>query len=88
MRWNAKLHSTKTDHEKRQLRFIEEGPGGGLPPYLISAWPAGTLRARSCWCTRVDLQEYNYTLCTLSLGCMLEGMMFWNEPFFNGHNNI
>lgn len=35
----------------------------------------------------VDMQLYDYSLDLWSFGCMLAGMVFRKEPFFNGQDN-
>ena len=35
----------------------------------------------------VDFQLYDYSLDMWSFGCMLAGMVFRKEPFFNGQDN-
>ena len=86
MHRDVKPHNIMIDHEKRQLRLIDWG--------LAEFYHAGkeyNVRVASRYFKGpellVDLQDYDYALDLWSLGCVLAGMIFRKEPFFNGHDN-
>jgi len=86
MHRDVKPHNVMIDHEKRQLRLIDWGlaefyhPGREYNVRVASRYYKGPELL-------VDLQLYDYSLDMWSLGCMLAGMVFRKEPFFQGRDN-
>merc|ERR1711972_434399 len=86
MHRDVKPHNVMIDHEKRQLRLIDWGlaefyhPGKEYNVRVASRYYKGPELL-------VDLQLYDYSLDIWSLGCMLAGMVFRKEPFFQGRDN-
>jgi len=86
MHRDVKPHNVMIDHEKRQLRLIDWGlaefyhPGKEYNVRVASRYYKGPELL-------VDLQLYDYSLDMWSLGCMLAGMVFRKEPFFQGRDN-
>jgi len=87
MHRDVKPHNVMIDHEKRQLRLIDWGlaefyhPGKEYNVRVASRYYKGPELL-------VDLQLYDYSLDMWSLGCMLAGMVFRKEPFFQGRDNF
>merc|ERR1712151_528767 len=83
---DVKPHNVMIDHSKRQLRLIDWGlaefyhPGKEYNVRVASRYYKGPELL-------VDLQLYDYSLDMWSLGCMLAGMVFRKEPFFQGRDN-
>lgn len=86
MHRDVKPHNVMIDHEKRSLRLIDWGlaefyhPGKEYNVRVASRYYKGPELL-------VDLQLYDYSLDMWSLGCMLAGMVFRKEPFFQGRDN-
>mmetsp|Transcript_19709 Transcript_19709/g.64087 ORF Transcript_19709/g.64087 Transcript_19709/m.64087 type:complete len:371 (-) Transcript_19709:96-1208(-) len=86
MHRDVKPHNVMIDHEKRQLRLIDWGLAEFYHPCkeynvrVASRYFKGPELL-------VDLQDYDYALDMWSTGCMLAGMIFRKEPFFNGNDN-
>jgi casein kinase II subunit alpha len=86
MHRDVKPHNVMIDHEKRELRLIDWGlaefyhPGKEYNVRVASRYYKGPELL-------VDLQLYDYSLDMWSLGCMLAGMIFKKEPFFQGRDN-
>merc|ERR1711972_420771 len=86
MHRDVKPHNVMIDHEKRKLRLIDWGlaefyhPGKEYNVRVASRYYKGPELL-------VDLQLYDYSLDIWSLGCMLAGMVFRKEPFFQGRDN-
>merc|ERR1719174_355595 len=86
MHRDVKPHNVMIDHEKRKLRLIDWGlaefyhPGQDYNVRVASRYYKGPELL-------VDLQYYDYSLDIWSLGCMLAGMVFRKEPFFQGYDN-
>lgn len=86
MHRDVKPHNVMIDHEKRTLRLIDWGlaefyhPGKEYNVRVASRYYKGPELL-------VDLQLYDYSLDIWSLGCMLAGMVFRKEPFFQGRDN-
>jgi len=86
MHRDVKPHNVMIDHEKRELRLIDWGlaefyhPGREYNVRVASRYYKGPELL-------VDLQLYDYSLDMWSLGCMLAGMVFKKEPFFQGRDN-
>lgn len=86
MHRDVKPHNVMIDHEKRKLRLIDWGlaefyhPGKEYNVRVASRYYKGPELL-------VDLQNYDYSLDIWSLGCMLAGMVFRKEPFFQGRDN-
>lgn len=86
MHRDLKPHNVMIDHEQRKLRLIDWG--------LAEFYHAGkeyNVRVASRYYKGpellVELQLYDYSLDMWSLGCMLAGMIFRKEPFFQGRDN-
>lgn len=83
---DVKPHNVMIDHEQRRLRLIDWGlaefyhPGREYNVRVASRYYKGPELL-------VDLQVYDYSLDIWSLGCMLAGMVFRTEPFFQGSDN-
>ncbi|KAL0224075.1 hypothetical protein P9112_003465 [Eukaryota sp. TZLM1-RC] len=87
MHRDVKPHNVMIDHNRRKLRLIDFG--------LAEFYHAGTnynIRVASRYFKApellVNMQAYDYSLDLWSLGCMLAGMMFKKEPFFQGRDNV
>jgi casein kinase II subunit alpha len=86
MHSDVKPHNVMIDHEKRQLRLIDWGlaefyhPGREYNVRVASRYYKGPELL-------VDLKLYDYSLDMWSLGCMLAGMIFRKDPFFQGQDN-
>jgi len=86
MHRDVKPHNVMIDHAERKLRLIDWGlaefyhPGREYNVRVASRYYKGPELL-------VDLQLYDYSLDIWSLGCMLAGMVFRKEPFFQGHDN-
>jgi len=86
MHRDVKPHNVMIDHEKRKLRLIDWGLAEFYHPHkeynvrVASRYYKGPELL-------VDLQLYDYSLDIWSLGCMLAGMVFRKEPFFQGRDN-
>ncbi|KAI7885896.1 kinase-like protein [Lichtheimia hyalospora FSU 10163] len=86
MHRDVKPHNVMIDHEKRQLRLID----WGLADFYHPGTEYNVRVASRCFKgpeLLVDLQLYDYSLDLWSFGCMLAGMVFRKEPFFNGQDN-
>mmetsp|Transcript_58538 Transcript_58538/g.169854 ORF Transcript_58538/g.169854 Transcript_58538/m.169854 type:complete len:347 (-) Transcript_58538:71-1111(-) len=86
MHRDVKPHNVMIDHEQRKLRLIDWGlaefyhPGKEYNVRVASRYYKGPELL-------VDIQVYDYSLDIWSLGCMLAGMVFRKEPFFQGRDN-
>jgi casein kinase II subunit alpha len=86
MHRDVKPHNVMIDHQQRKLRLIDWGlaefyhPGQDYNVRVASRYYKGPELL-------VDLQYYDYSLDIWSLGCMLAGMVFRKEPFFQGYDN-
>jgi len=86
MHRDVKPHNVMIDHANRKLRLIDWGLAEFYHPEqeynvrVASRYFKGPELL-------VDLQDYDYSLDTWSLGCMFAGMIFRKEPFFHGHDN-
>ncbi|KAG2221162.1 hypothetical protein INT45_007739 [Circinella minor] len=86
MHRDVKPHNVMIDHEKRQLRLID----WGLADFYHPGTEYNVRVASRCFKgpeLLVDFQLYDYSLDMWSFGCMLAGMVFRKEPFFNGQDN-
>lgn len=83
---DVKPHNVMIDHEKRQLRLIDWGlaefyhPNTEYNVRVASRYFKGPELL-------VDHQDYDYSLDLWSFGCMMAGMVFRKDPFFQGHDN-
>merc|ERR1719447_2112218 len=86
MHRDVKPHNVMIDHEHRKLRLIDWGLAEFYPPQQ-----SYNVRVASRYYKGpellVDLPYYDYSLDMWSLGCMIAGMVFRKEPFFQGRDN-
>ncbi|KAI8379807.1 kinase-like domain-containing protein [Radiomyces spectabilis] len=71
------------DHDKRQLRLID----WGLADFYLPGAEYNVRVASRCFKAPellVGFRQYDYSVDMWSFGCMLAGMLFRKEPFFNG----
>lgn len=86
MHRDVKPHNVMIDHSEKKLRLIDWGlaefyhPGREYNVRVASRYYKGPELL-------VGLQLYDYSLDMWSLGCMLAGMVFQKEPFFQGQDN-
>lgn len=86
MHRDVKPHNVMIDPKERKLRLIDWGlaefyhPGTEYNVRVASRYFKGPELL-------VNLQDYDYSLDMWSLGCMLAGIIFRVEPFFQGSNN-
>lgn len=86
MHRDVKPHNVMIDHEKRELRLIDWGlaeyyhPGVAYNVRVASRYYKGPELL-------VDFQEYDYSLDMWSVGCMLAGLIFRIDTFFQGKDN-
>merc|ERR1719487_695593 len=86
MHRDVKPHNVMIEHESKKLRLIDWGlaefyhPGKEYNVRVASRYYKGPELL-------VDFQLYDYSLDMWSLGCMLAGMVFHKEPFFQGKDN-
>jgi len=86
MHRDVKPHNVVIDHSQRKLRLIDWGlaeyyhPGKEYNVRVASRYYKGPELL-------IGLQRYDYSLDMWSLGCMLAGMVFMKEPFFQGADN-
>ncbi|KAG0174482.1 Casein kinase II subunit alpha [Apophysomyces sp. BC1034] len=86
MHRDVKPHNVMIDHEKRELRLID----WGLADFYHPGTEYNVRVASRCFKgpeLLVNFQLYDYSLDMWSYGCMLAGMVFRREPFFNGQDN-
>ena len=86
MHRDVKPHNIIIDHENRQLRLID----WGLAEFYIPEKPYNVRVASRYYKgpeLLVDDTLYEYSLDIWSTGCMMAGMIFKKEPFFQGHDN-
>lgn len=87
MHRDVKPHNVMIDHDRRRLRLIDWGlaefyhPGKEYNVRVASRYYKGPELL-------VDLRLYDYSLDMWSLGCMVAGMIFQKEPFFQGRDNF
>lgn len=83
---DVKPHNVMIDHKNKTLRLID----WGLAEFYILGQNYN-VRVASRYFKGpellVDYQYYDYSLDMWSLGCMLAGMIFQKEPFFQGRDN-
>merc|ERR1719321_1439490 len=86
MHRDVKPHNVMIDHDQRKLRLIDWGlaefyhPSREYNVRVASRYYKGPELL-------VDLMTYDYSLDMWSLGCMMAGMIFRKEPFFQGQDN-
>lgn len=86
MHRDVKPHNVVIDHSCRKLRLIDWGlaeyyhPGKEYNVRVASRYYKGPELL-------IGLMRYDYSLDIWSLGCMLAGMVFRREPFFQGQDN-
>ncbi|KAI9475472.1 MAG: casein kinase II catalytic subunit [Benjaminiella poitrasii] len=86
MHRDVKPHNVMIDHAQRKLRLID----WGLADFYLPRTEYNVRVASRCYKgpeLLVDLKHYDYSLDIWSYGCMLAGMVFRKEPFFNGQDN-
>lgn len=86
MHRDVKPHNIIIDHEHRQLRLID----WGLAEFYLPGKPYNVRVASRYYKgpeLLVDDTLYEYSLDIWSTGCMMAGMIFKKEPFFQGHDN-
>ncbi|KAI7870330.1 kinase-like domain-containing protein [Spinellus fusiger] len=86
MHRDVKPHNVMINHERRQLRLID----WGLADFYLPGAEYNVRVASRCFKgpeLLVDFRLYDYSLDLWSYGCMLAGMVFRKEPFFNGQDN-
>jgi len=86
MHRDVKPHNIMIDHEKRELRLIDWGLAEFYHPLQELNVRVASRHYKGPELL-VDDQIYDYSLDSWSLGCMLAGMLFKKEPFFNGADN-
>ena len=86
MHRDVKPHNLIINHKTKELRLIDWGlaefytPGQEYNVRVASRYFKGPELL-------VDNIYYDYSLDIWSLGCMMAGMIFKKEPFFQGHDN-
>merc|ERR1712072_344406 len=86
MHRDVKPHNVVIDHSSRKLRLIDWGlaeyyhPNKEYNVRVASRYYKGPELL-------VGFMRYDYSLDMWSLGCMLGGMIFKKDPFFQGHDN-
>lgn len=86
MHRDIKPHNIVIDHANYKLRIIDWGlaefyhPGTEYNVRVASRYYKGPELL-------VDLQDYDYSLDLWSLGCVVAGLIFRQEPFFAGRDN-
>ena len=86
MHRDVKRHNLIINHKTKELRLIDWGlaefytPGQEYNVRVASRYFKGPELL-------VDNIYYDYSLDIWSLGCMMAGMIFKKEPFFQGHDN-
>lgn len=87
MHRDVKPHNVMIDHTNKRLRLIDWGlaefyhPGTEYNVRVASRYFKGPELL-------VDHKTYDYSLDMWSLGCMLAGIVFARDPFFNGKDNF
>eukprot|EP01015_Nassula_variabilis_P027417 TRINITY_DN5612_c0_g1_i8.p1 TRINITY_DN5612_c0_g1~~TRINITY_DN5612_c0_g1_i8.p1 ORF type:complete len:179 (-),score=19.15 TRINITY_DN5612_c0_g1_i8:63-599(-) len=86
MHRDIKPHNVMIDHAEKKLRIID----WGLAEFYLPSTEYN-VRVASRYFKGpellLDYQTYDYSLDMWSLGCMLAGMIFQKEPFFQGSDN-
>ena len=86
MHRDVKPHNLIINHKKKELRLIDWGlgefylPGQEYNVRVASRYFKGPELL-------VDNVYYHYSLDMWSLGCIMAGLIFKKEPFFQGHDN-
>ncbi|CAO3622261.1 unnamed protein product [Cunninghamella blakesleeana] len=86
MHRDVKPHNVMIDHHKKKLRLID----WGLADFYHPGTEYNVRVASRCFKgpeLLVNYRLYDYSLDLWSFGCMLAGMCFRKEPFFNGCDN-
>ncbi|ORX45546.1 Pkinase-domain-containing protein [Hesseltinella vesiculosa] len=86
MHRDVKPHNVMIDHEHKKLRLID----WGLADFYHPGNEYNVRVASRCFKgpeLLVNFRYYDYSLDLWSFGCMLAGMCFRKEPFFNGVDN-
>ncbi|KAI8369139.1 casein kinase II catalytic subunit [Choanephora cucurbitarum] len=86
MHRDIKPHNVMIDHTQRKLRLID----WGLADFYLPNTEYNVRVASRCYKgpeLLVDLRLYDYSLDLWSYGAMLAGMVFQEDPFFNGEDN-
>lgn len=86
MHRDIKPHNIMIDHPRRKLKVIDWGLADlYVPDHKYNVRVAS--RYFKSPELLVGMQQYNYSLDTWSLGCVLAGIVFKKEPFFYGEDN-
>jgi len=87
MHRDVKPHNVMIDHEKREVRLIDWGLAEFYHPLQEYNVRVASRHYKGPELL-VDDTLYDYSLDSWSLGCMLAGMTFKKEPFFQGADNV
>jgi len=87
MHRDVKPHNVMIDHEKREVRLIDWGLAEFYHPLQEYNVRVASRHYKGPELL-VDDTLYDYSLDSWSFGCMLAGMIFKKEPFFQGADNI
>jgi len=87
MHRDVKPHNVMIDHSARKVRLIDWGLAEFYHPMQEYNVRVASRHYKGPELL-VDDQLYHYSLDMWSLGCMLAGMIFKKEPFFNGADNV
>ncbi|ETW04098.1 CMGC/CK2 protein kinase [Aphanomyces invadans] len=86
MHRDIKPHNVMIDHDKRQLRLIDFGLAEFYHPNQEYNVRVASRYYKSPELL-VGMQLYDYSLDMWSVGCVLAGMLFQKDPFFQGTDN-
>eukprot|EP00405_Crypthecodinium_cohnii_P022661 CAMPEP_0206477740 /NCGR_PEP_ID=MMETSP0324_2-20121206/35602_1 /ASSEMBLY_ACC=CAM_ASM_000836 /TAXON_ID=2866 /ORGANISM="Crypthecodinium cohnii, Strain Seligo" /LENGTH=342 /DNA_ID=CAMNT_0053953841 /DNA_START=57 /DNA_END=1085 /DNA_ORIENTATION=- len=86
MHRDVKPHNIMIDHEKRELRLIDWGLAEFYHPMQEYNVRVASRHYKGPELL-VDDTLYDYALDSWSVGCVLAGMIFKKEPFFQGADN-
>jgi len=84
---DVKPHNIMIDHERRDLRLIDWGLAEFYHPLQEYNVRVASRHYKGPELL-VDDQLYDYSLDMWSLGCVVAGLTFKKEPFFNGSDNV
>lgn len=87
MHRDVKPHNIMIDHEKREVRLIDWGLAEFYHPLQEYNVRVASRHYKGPELL-VDDTLYDYSLDSWSFGCMLAGMIFKKEPFFQGADNV
>jgi casein kinase II subunit alpha len=83
---DVKPHNVMIDHSQRKLRLIDWGLAEFYHPKQNYNVRVASRHYKGPELL-VDLEMYDHALDIWSLGCVLAGMIFRKEPFFQGNDN-